>query len=142
MTEIATTDRALAHRWETPPVAGVAAFALATALGAVAVFGADQQQDQVDAYPALVVFYGVVSALVFGLVVRPAAASGASARRVLVLGGLALVSNAVFWAGLPAILGIAALAVRPHAPATRGRAVGTALAAVALAACTILAVVG
>jgi hypothetical protein len=137
-----TTVAATTRRWDGPVVLGGAAFALATGLGAIAVFGADRQQDQIDAFPALVVFFGVLTALVFALVVRPAVTKGTSSRRVAVLGALALAGNAMFWAGLPAILGMATLAVRPHAPAARGTTVGVTLACVALIANVVLALVG
>jgi hypothetical protein len=142
MTATTTSDRPISRRWEAPPIAGVVAFALATGLGAIAVFGPQRQEDQVDAFPALVVVYAIVTALVFALVVRPAAANGSSSRRVVVLGSLAVLSIAVFWSGLPAVLGMATLAVRPHAPASRGRAIGVGLAVLALTANVPLVFVG
>ena len=141
MTHTAAAGAAITRRWETPTLAGIAAFALATGLGAVAIFGPQRQEDQVDAFPALVVFFAILTALVFALVVRPAAANGATPRRVLVLGATALLSNVVFWTGLPAVLSVAALTIRPHAPVSRVRAVGTGMAAAALAGNIVAAVV-
>lgn len=142
MTQIATASATAGRRWEQPPVAGVLAFAAATAVVAVAIFGPQRQDDQVGVLPALVVFAGIATALVFALVVRRAASGGTSPRRVAVIGALALGANALFWTGLPAVLGVATLALRPHAPASRGRTAGTALAVIALAANVTGALVG
>jgi hypothetical protein len=141
MVQTATVG-ALTRRRAIPLYTGAAAFALATTLGAVAIFGPQRQDDQVDAFPALVVWFGVLTALTFGLVVRPAATNGASSRRVVVLGALACLGNVVFWAGLPAVLGVATLALRPYVAASRGRAVASGLALAALAANLVAALVG
>ena len=121
---------------------GVVAFGLATALSAIGVFAGERQQDQVDAFPVLVVFLAIMTGLVFGLAVRPATEGGASSRRVAVLGGLAFLGIAVFWAGLPAILGVAALVVRRHVPPSRPTTFGVVLASLALLANVIAAFVG
>ena len=121
---------------------GAVAFGLATALGAIGVFAGERRQDQVDAFPVLVVYLAILTGLVFALAVRPATERGASPRRVAVLGGLALLGIAVFWAGLPAILGVAALVVRRHAPASRPTTFGVVLASLALLANLIAAFVG
>ena len=57
------------------------------------------------------------------------------------LGAIALLGVVVFWTGLPAVLGVAALTIRRHAPASRVRAVGTGMAVAALAANALAAVV-
>lgn len=121
---------------------GVVAFGLATVLSAIGVFAGERQQDQVDAFPVLVVFLAIMTGLVFGLAVRPATEGGASSRRVAVLGGLAFLGIAVFWAGLPAILGVAALVVGRHAPPSRPTTFGVVLASLALLANVIAAFVG
>lgn len=139
---ITTTDTALTARSASLVSLGSVAFGLATGLSAIAIFAIDRQQDQVDAFPALVAFFGILTALVFGLVVRGAIANGISSRRVLVLGIVALVGNAVFWAGIPAVFGVATLAVRRHAPIARATNVGAGLAVVALLANLVAAVVG
>ena len=126
-------------RW---PVYGAVAFALAAALSAIGVFAGEREQDQVDAFPALVLFFAILTGLVFALAVRPTRVRGASSRRVLALGGLAFLGIAVFWAGLPVILGFAALAVRPYAPSSRTTSIGVVLAVVALMANVALAFVG
>ncbi len=141
MTTITTTTVPGA-RWTSPVALGVAAFGLATGLSAIAIFGIDRQQDQVDAFPALVGFFAVLTTLVFALIVRPAVASGITPRRVLVLGAVALVGNALFWAGIPAVVGVATLAVRRHAPASRTTAVGVGLAIAALLVNVVATVVG
>ena len=137
-----TTSTSPAARWSTPIAFGVAAFALATGLSAIAIFAVDRQQDQVDAFPILVGCFVVLTAIVFSLVVRPAVAGGTTARRVLVLGLVALVGNAVFWAGVPAIVGVATLAVRRHAPRARSASVGVGLAIAALLVNVVATVVG
>lgn len=121
---------------------GVVAFTLATALSAIGVFAGERNEDQINAFPALVVFLGILTGLVFALAVRPATVKGSSPLRVAALGGLAFVGVAVFWAGLPAILGVAALVVRPHAPSSGATRVGAVLATVALAAHVTLSFVG
>ncbi len=132
-----TTDRR--QRWL---VYGATAFGLATALSAIGVFAGERDQGQVDAFPALVVFFGILTGLVFALAVRPAAEAGSSPRRVAVLGGLALVGIPVFWAGVPVICGLAALGVRPYARPSRATTCGVVLATVALVASVVLAFAG
>jgi hypothetical protein len=138
----ATPDRTIRPSSQSWLVAGAVTFGLATALSAVGVFAGERDQGQVDAFPALVVFFGVLTGLVFALAVRPATSDGSSSRRVAALGGAALLGLPAFWAGLPVVLGGAALAVRRHAPQSRLTTVGTVLAAVAIAANVILAFAG
>jgi hypothetical protein len=133
----ATPDRTIRPSSQSWLVAGAVTFGLATALSAVGVFAGERDQGQVDAFPALVVFFGVLTGLVFALAVRPATSDGSSSRRVAAIGGAALLGLPAFWAGLPA-----ALAVRRHAPQSRLTTVGTVLAAVAIAANVILAFAG
>lgn len=139
--QTATPDRTVS-RSKDWLLGGAVAFGLATALSAIGVFGGERQQDQVDAFPVLVVYLAILTGLVFALAVRPATEGGASPRRVAVLGGLAFLGIAVFWAGLPAILGVAALVVRRHAPASRPTTFGVVLASLALLANLIAAFVG
>lgn len=137
-----TPDLTVSHRSQDWLVYGVVAFGLATALSAIGVFAGDRDEGQVDAFPALVLFLAILSGLVFTFAVRPASVKGSGPLRVAALGGLAFVGVAVFWAGLPAVLGVAALAVRSHAPATRAAHVGVGLAAIAVAAHVVLSFVG
>jgi hypothetical protein len=129
------------RRWGSALPIGIAAFAIATALTAIGVFGHDRKQDQVDAFPALVVFIAILTGLVFVLVVRPALATGATSRRIVVLGVLSLLTLPVFWSGAPPVLAMAALALRPAAPNTRARTVGVVLAIAALVGSVIAAFV-
>ncbi len=121
---------------------GTVAFGLATSLSAIGVFVGERQQDQVDAFPVLVVYLAILTGLVFALAVRPAIERGASSRRVAVLGALAFLGIAVFWAGLPAVLGVAALVLCRHAPPSRPKTFGAVLASLALLANVIAAFVG
>jgi len=61
-----------------------------------------------DYWPVLVIA-AVAAAIVYGLVVRTAAA-GHPGRRALVLSIVGFLSNAVFWAGLPMVIVSAAVA--------------------------------
>jgi len=137
----ATGDR-IASRSKDWLTYGVLAFAVATALSAIGVFVGEHKQDQIDAFPVLVVYLAILTGLVFTLAVRPATERGSSSRRVAVLGGLAFVGLIIFWAGLPAVLGTAALALRPHAPSSSATRVGIALACVALVGNVVAAFVG
>lgn len=137
-----TNQTAPAARWTSPLALGVAAFGLATGLSAIAIFAIDRQQDQVDVFPGLVGFFAVLAALVFTLIVRPAVERGTTSRRVLVLGIVALASNAVFWTGIPVVVGVATLAVRRYAPAARMTSAGAGLAVAALVANVVATVVG
>ncbi|HWH28124.1 MAG TPA: hypothetical protein VNU26_04030 [Mycobacteriales bacterium] len=88
----------------------------------------------------------VATAVVFGLVVRTAA-DGDPGRRALVLGVLAALSFVVFWLGISAPVAIGAIGCALVARDVTGRlggtaAAGAALGALALAAVTVLAVVG
>ncbi len=121
---------------------GALAFAVATALSAVGVFVGERKQDQIDAFPILVVYLAILTGLVFALAVRPAIERGSSPRRVAVLGGLALVGIPVFWAGFPAVLGLAALALWRHAPSSPVTLLGVVLATVALVANVVGAFIG
>ena len=118
-------------------------FVVATACVAIGIFVAgERDQDQVDAFPALVVFVALATALVFGLLVRPTLASGAGPARPLLLGLLAFVAVAVFFTGLPVVLGGAALLTAAHAPPSLQRTIGRFAAVVAIGANVLLALVG
>ena len=122
-------------------VAGVLAFAASTVCTAIAVFGPRGQEDQVGLFPALVVAAAVMAALVAWSAVRPAVEGRATARRVVLLAALAAVALPVFWTGVPAVLAVAALAVRAHLPATPLANAGAVLAGLALLALLVAAVV-
>lgn len=123
-------------------VAG-AACALSTALLAIATFVADRKQQQVDAFPALVVFVGIATGLVFAFAVRPVLVRGSCAsRRPVALAGLAVLSMPVFYTGLPTILGAASLTLRPYVQRRGARRAALALAATAIGAHTLLAFIG
>jgi hypothetical protein len=88
----------------------------------------------------------VAAALVFGLVVRTAA-RGNPGRRSAVVGVVAVLSLAVFWAGLPVVLAAAAVACALTDKDAQGffgtpSKVGLGLAALATVGAVILAFVG
>ena len=134
------TDTSRARSIVTP---AALVFVVATACVAIGIFVAgERDQDQVDAFPALVVFVALATALVFGLLVRPTLASGAGPARPLLLGLLAFVAVAVFFTGLPVVLGGAALLTAAHAPPSLQRTIGRVAAVVAIGASVLLAFVG
>ena len=111
---ITTTPTAAAPNW---PVAAAIGAGTATVLTAVGTFWditGDESGDRTmtDFWGYLSVNLGMIvvgTAIVFGLVVRPATAANAG-RRGLVLAVVGLLSVAVFWTGLPAILAAGATA--------------------------------
>ena len=88
----------------------------------------------------------VMLAIVFGLVVRTAE-RGNPGRRSAVLGVVGFLSNAVFWAGFPAVIAAGSLACaltqkdRDHAFSGASKA-GLALSGLSLAAAVWLAIAG
>ena len=82
----------------------------------------------------------VAAAIVFGLVVRTAAA-GNAARRALVLGILAALSFVVFWAGIPSVLAAGAVACALIDRDRTGHFDGSDKAALGLSAVTVVAAV-
>ncbi|MFP5220608.1 MAG: hypothetical protein ACLGIG_12940 [Actinomycetes bacterium] len=130
----------------------LAALALGTAvvLNAVGTFwdvtGNSEKDHGWSDFLFVVAFSVVATAVVFGVVVRTAA-RGDAARRALVLGVLAALSFVVFWLGISAPIAIGAIACALVARDVTGRvpgtaAAGAALGALALAAVTVLAVIG
>jgi hypothetical protein len=92
--------------------------------------------DSIGTYLSLVGFIAVATAMVFGLVVRTAAGSRAGTR-ALVLAIIGLLSTAVFWSGLPAVLASASVACALVAREELGRTPGTAKTALGISAVTI-----
>ena len=127
---------------------GLAASAVLTAIGTFLGenTSGDESRDDVSTWLTCVGIAAVAAALVFGLVVRTAA-HGHAGRRALITGILAVLSVAVFWAGLPMVLAAGALACalvdRDEQGSLGGAAgVGVALGGVAAAAAVVLAFVG
>jgi hypothetical protein len=119
---------------QTIQLAGLAAAALTAVLLAVANFAGSTENGGGAAYAVTLGFSLVLAAVLFGLAIprieRPARAG-------LIAGVLALLSVAVFWSGLPFVLGPAAVVLGLLGRARDERAAGTV--AVALGA---LATVG
>jgi hypothetical protein len=129
-------------------VLGFAASALLTAMGTFWDLTDNESGDShsfSDYWPVLVMA-AVTAAIVYGLVVRTAA-SGNPGRRSAVLGGVGFLSNAVFWAGLPAVIASAAVACAlaqkdRDGSLSAGSKTGLGLAALTLAAAVVLAIGG
>jgi hypothetical protein len=120
-------------------VTGAALAIVLTALGTFAdITGDESGNDGFRDYFPVIIIVLVVSAIVFGLVVRNAE-SGNPARRSLILGIIAFLSIGVFWAGLPSVLAAAATATALIDRDRTGRLSSAASGGIALA---ILAVVG
>lgn len=133
------------------PLLAALAVAVACLLAAVGTFtdptGNSPEADHtVGDYLVVVGIVLVAAAVVFGLVVRTAD-RGNAARRAVVLGVLAVLSLAVFWAGLPPVLAIGAIACALAARDSDGRfsggaTAGLALGGLALVGAVVLAVFG
>jgi hypothetical protein len=95
------------------PLLAALGLTVSSALTAVGTFWAVNDGDNSDHsasdWLVTVGIAAVATAIVFGLVVRTAA-SGNPGRRAIILGVVALLSDVVFWAGLPAVLATGALA--------------------------------
>ena len=100
---------------------GVAASALLTAVGTFWDVTGNESGDNnsfSEYWPVLIII-AVTAAVVFGLVVRGAEA-GNPGRRSLVLGIVSVLSNVVFWAGLPMVLVAGAVACALAEKETKG----------------------
>jgi uncharacterized membrane protein YgcG len=89
-------------------LAAVAAAALLSALGTFGVL-AEGDTHATREYLVVLAIIGVAALAVFGWAVPRALASPAVGWTAVVLGGLALVSVAAFWSGLPPVLAAGAL---------------------------------
>jgi predicted membrane protein len=108
----ATTNDLTTAPSRTPLLAalGIAAAAVLTAVGTFwDVNNNDAENAQASDWLVCLGIIAVTAAIAYGLVVRGAEA-GNPGRRSAVLGVVAFLSNAVFWAGLPMVLASAAAA--------------------------------
>lgn len=126
------------------PLLAAVALAVAAVLNALGSFGGEGDHSWGD-FLFVLVLSAVATALVFGLVVRTATADSGG-RRALVLGVLAALSVAVFWAGVTVPLAVGALAcalvARDGGRAGGAAVAGSVLAALALVSAVVLAFVG
>jgi heme/copper-type cytochrome/quinol oxidase subunit 2 len=94
------------------------ALAGAIAVSALATFGGEQKDDQTSTFWVVALFLVAITALVFGLVVRPAVkAEGATNRAALaglVTSIAGIVTIVAFWSGLPVLLGTAGALMGLH----------------------------
>ena len=143
------TDQPATHGNRTLLAAlGVGIAVVLTALGTFWDFnGNDTNHDGLGAYLVVVGIIVVAAAIVFGLVVRPEAASAGT--RALVLGVLAVLTLVVSWSGLPTVLaaGAAACALGSGARRADGAIGGAGKAALvlsgaALAGAVVFAFIG
>jgi len=129
-------------------VLGVAASAVLMAVGTFWDLTDNESGEggELTAYAVCVGLSFVCAAIVFGLVVRTAE-RGNPGRRAAVLGVVSFLSNAVFWAGFPAVIAAGALACALVQKERSGRfsagsLVGLAFSAVAVAGAVWLAIAG
>jgi hypothetical protein len=142
--------RTPAPAWPLFATLGIGLAAISTALGTFFdITGNDSSSGNGNAMGEYLVTLGiivVITAIVFGLVVRTASARNAGTRS-LVLGILAVPSLVLFWAGLPCVLaaGAAACALASRTDAgqftTRGK-VAMVLAGVVSIGAMVMGVVG
>lgn len=133
------------------PVLAALALALSAVLTAVGTFwdltgNEETKNTEVGAYLAVLGVAAVGCALVFGLVVR-GADRGQPGRRSAILGVVGVVTLAVFWTGLPAILAFGAIATALTERDVvgrfgRGAKIGLGLALVTLAGAVAAAIAG
>jgi uncharacterized membrane protein len=133
-----------ASRWPLAAALGAGAALVLTAIGTFKDMTSASEAWREYAITAAIIL--VVTALVFGFVVRTATPATAG-RRCLVLGILALVSIVVFWLGLPPVLAAASLACAALHREEAGQwgaaaAVGAAASALAVVVSVVAAFAG
>jgi predicted membrane protein len=117
---------------------GIAAASVLTAVGTFwDVNNNDAENSQASDWFICLGIIAVAAAVVYGLVVRGADA-GNPGRRSVILGVVAFLSNAVFWAGLPMVLASAAVACAFIDRDKRGSFGGTSKAGLVLALLTAI----
>jgi hypothetical protein len=146
----ATTNDLTTAPSRTPLLAalGYATSAVFTAMGTFWDLTNNEASNEHDAGEYLIVLgiAAVALALVFGTVVRTAG-SGNPGRRAVILGVVGFLSNAVFWAGLPAVIAAGAIACamaqkdKDHSFSIASKA-ALALSTLTVAAALSLAIVG
>jgi hypothetical protein len=126
------TELAATTNW---PLFATLGAGTSTVLTAVGTFwdltGNDKGGNDIGEFLPIVGIIGISTAIVFGLVVRPARPATA-ARRAVIVGVLALVSLVVFWSGLPAVLAAGAASLALQSQAATGRLGTEAKSALAL----------
>jgi hypothetical protein len=123
--------------WPLFAVIGTSAAAVLTAVGTFTDLTDNETggNDISEYLPVLgIIAVGVV--LVFGLIVRTAHGAGAGTRS-LALGIVGLLSSAVFWSGLPAVLAAGSVACALTAREETGRMPRKGIAALVLSAVTV-----
>ena len=117
---------------------GIAAAAVLTAVGTFwDVNNNDAEPGKTSEWLVCLGIIAVAAAVAYGLVVRTAA-TGNPGRRAVILGVVAFLSNAVFWAGLPMVLASAAVACAFVDKDGRGSFGGPAKAGIVLAVLTAI----
>lgn len=126
------------------PSLALAGIGLSLALTAIGTFIADNGTDYTfNDWSPLLVMVPLFALIVFGLIVRTADATN-GARRSVILGAAAVLSIAIFWMGLPAVLasGAAACALRQKGESgtfSQASRIGLLLAVVAVTSAVVLA---
>jgi cytochrome bd-type quinol oxidase subunit 2 len=148
--DMTTTTASTSTPSRTPLIAvlGFATSAVLTAIGTYWDINNNDagNNDGFAEYASVLGIAAVVTALVFGLVVRTAP-NGYAGRRSAILGVLAALTIVVFWTGAPPVLAAGAIATALVERDVTGRLgngskTGLALACVATAAAVLLAIVG
>lgn len=139
-TGTSSVDQSAPSRNPLLAVLGFAASAVLTAMGTFWDLTDNESGDDhsIGEYLVVLGIAAVALAIVFGLVVRGAAA-GNPGRRAAILGVVGFLSNAVFWAGLPSVIAAGAVACALAQQDRDGALSGTSKAGVALAVLTFAA---
>jgi hypothetical protein len=133
-----------AGRMRTQVVAalGIAASSVLTAIGTFGWFedNATPADHRASDWLTVLPYVAVTAAVVFGLVVRTAEA-GNPGRRSAILGVFGFLSNAVFWAGLPAVIAAGSIACALTQKDRDGSFSGASKAGLGLSGITVAAAI-
>jgi hypothetical protein len=122
------------HRMQDERLAGGLAVLITIGALAFANFGGDGENGGVGPYAVCVGVCAIIAAVLFARVL-PAAEN--PARAAWILAGLALVTCAVFWSGLPIVLGMGAVYSALRAERALPGVIGALAAVAGVAACVL-----
>jgi hypothetical protein len=122
------------HRMQDERLAGGLAVLIATAALAFANFAGNGEDGGLVPYVVTVAVCAVVAAVLFARVLPTTARP---ARMAWILTALALVTCAVFWSGLPIVLGLGAVYSGLRAGRSLPAVIGALVAVLAFAACVV-----
>lgn len=122
------------HRIHDERLAGGLAMLLVIVATAFANFAGSEENGGAGPYAVGLVVCAIATALLFGRVLPKA---DDPARGAWILAGLAVVSGAVFWSGLPFVFGIGAVHSGSRAGRTVPLAIGAVMVVLAFVACLV-----